>query len=106
MPFAIAQYTLRSLDFQTGGLISFNEVAGRMRAVPGYYLLSFAKAGRGHAFGFKFMGNDPSYFFDPNAGLYRFPNADELEMAMLDVDNTAYDAYLGGTFLYWRLALG
>jgi hypothetical protein len=98
------QYTLKSVQAQSGELISFGEPIDQIRVTPGLYLLYFTGGGAGHAFGFKFTAPGTCYWFDPNVGLFKWPNSDDLSLQLMNLDNS-YEKYIVGSYVWRRMEL-
>lgn len=103
-----AQFKLSVVRDGTSDLFDFSSPGEVMRSLPGYYLLYFRNAdnSRDYAFGFKFTTHAGNYFFDPNAGLFHYPNVDDLLLNLTYLNTTTYYDFLGGQYWYKQFILG
>ncbi len=103
-----SQFKLHQIREGCSDLFDFSSPGEAMNALPGYYMLYFrdAKNLRDHAFGFKFTTHSGYFFFDPSAGLYHYPNVDDLLLNLTYLNTTTYHDFLGGQYWFKQLTLG
>jgi len=102
------QFKLNEIRKGSSDLFDFSSPGEAMCALPGYYLLYFRNADntRDHAFGFKFTTHAGNFFFDPNAGLFYYPDVDDLLLNLTYLNTTTYYDFLGGQYWFKQLILG
>lgn len=102
------QFKLNQIREGSSDLFDFSSPGEAMSSLPGYYLLYFRSADntRDHAFGFKFTTSAGNFFFDPDAGLYHYPEVDDLLLNLTYLNTTTYHDFLGGQYWFKQLILG
>jgi len=102
------QFKLNELREGSSDLFDFSSPGEVMSSLPGYYLLYIRNADdtQDHAFGFKFTTQSGNYFFDPDAGLYHYPNVDDLLLNLSYLNTTRYYDFIGGQYWFKQLILG
>lgn len=103
-----AQFKLSIVRGGSSDLFDFSSPGEVMCSLPGYYLLYFRNADntRDYAFGFKFTTRAGNYFFDPNAGLFHYPDINDLLLNLTYLNTTTYYDFLGGQYWYKQFILG
>lgn len=103
-----AQFKLSIVWGGSSDLFDFSSVGEVMCSLPGYYLLYVRNADntRDYAFGCKFTARAGNYFFDPNAGLFHYPNVDDLLLNLTYLNTTTYHDFLGGQYWFKHVILG
>lgn len=102
------QFKLREVRQGFSDLFDFSSPGEAMSVLPGYYLLYVRSAddSRDHAFGFKFTSQAGNFLFDPNAGLYHYPQLDDLLLSLTFLNTTTYYDFIGGQYWFKQFILG
>lgn len=103
-----SQFKLKMVWQGAGDLFDFRIPGENMCRIQGYYLLYVRTADdtHDHTFGLKFSRQSGNYLFDPNAGLFRYSNVEDLLMNLTHLNTTAYYDFLGGQYWFRQLILG
>lgn len=102
------QFKLSQVRAGSSDLFDFSSPGEAMCSLQGYYLLYIRSPdnSRDHAFGFKFTTHAGNYFFDPDAGLFHYPDVDDLLLNLTYLNTTTYYDFLGGQYWFKQLILG
>jgi len=102
------QFKLSVVRDGTSDLFDFSSPGEVMCSLPGYYLLYVRSAdnSRDYTFGFKFTTHAGNYFFDPNAGLFHYPDINDLLLNLSYLNTTTYYDFIGGQYWYYQFILG
>ncbi|MDH5446200.1 MAG: hypothetical protein OEY52_11645 [Gammaproteobacteria bacterium] len=102
------QFRLSIVRGGSGDLFDFSAPGEEMLALPGHYLLYIKSANtkQDMAFGFKFTRDKGNYFFDPNAGLFRYTRVEDLLLSLTYLNTTMYYDFLGGQYWFRQVIPG
>lgn len=92
-------FNLKGGTIKVGKIASWRTIGEEAARMPGYLLYTIKGKPGGHAMGF-FIGaaSAPSYYFDPNAGLYRYATAAKAGFAMANHMKVHYDGWKDGEY--------
>jgi len=102
------QFNLTAVREGSSDLFDFSSPGEAMCSLPGYYMMYFRNAdnSRDHAFGFKFTSHAGNFFFDPDAGLFHYPELEDLLLNLTYLNTTSYYDFIGGQYWFRQLILG